>query len=230
MTLLLADDDPLTLEALTACVEPEGFTALPARNGTEALALWERHRPDIICLDVMMPGLDGYDVCRRIRAKDETVPILFLTARTEEIDAVLGFRLGADDFVRKPFGKAELLARLHAALRRSRRAAPDRRDDTFPFGPLTIYPRELRAERPGPIPDSIDLSPREISILRLLHENTGRVVHRDLLLDRCWGLNYFPESRTLDQHIAKLRKKIEPDPESPELIETIRGSGYRHRA
>ncbi len=224
MIILLADDDPITLDSLRACVEPEGFTALLARHGAEALALWEKHRPDLLCLDIMMPQMDGYEVCRRVRAADAQVPILFLSAKSEEIDVVVGLQLGADDFMRKPFGKHELLARIRAALRRVHARTNGTR--SFRLHDLVVYPRELRAERAGA---SIDLSPREAGILELLHEQAGRVVDRDTLLNRCWGLDYFPESRTLDQHIAKLRKRVEIDPANPTIIETVRGVGYRHR-
>lgn len=225
MKILLADDDPITLDSLRACLEPEGFTALAARHGGEALALWEKHRPDLLCLDIMMPQIDGYEVCRRVRAVDAQVPVLFLSAKSEEIDVVVGLQLGADDFIRKPFGKHELLARIRAALRRVHARAKEAR--SFAMQGLVVYPRELRAERAG---TGIDLSPREAAILELLHEKAGQVVDRDTLLNRCWGMDYFPESRTLDQHIAKLRKRIEPDPANPTIIETVRGVGYRFRS
>lgn len=176
MIILLADDDPITLDALRACLEPEGFTALLARHGGEALALWEKHRPDLLCLDVMMPQVDGYEVCRRVRASDPQVPVLFLSAKSEEIDVVVGLQLGADDFIRKPFGKHELLARIRAVLRRMHARHPRAR--SFCLHDLVIYPRELRAERAG---DSIDLSPREAGILEVLHEQAGQVVDRDTL-------------------------------------------------
>src|SRR5580692_7846998 len=118
MTILLADDDPITLDSLAACLAPEGFHTLLATNGEEALALWREHKPDLLCLDIMMPGLDGYEVCRKVRAADAAVPVLFLSAKSEEIDVVVGLQLGADDFIRKPFGKHELLARIRTALRR----------------------------------------------------------------------------------------------------------------
>src|ERR1700733_4748421 len=159
MTILLADDDPITLDALRACLEPEGFTVLSARHGGEALALWEKHRPDLLCLDIMMPQVDGYEVCRRVRAVDAQVPVLFLSAKSEEIDVVVGLQLGADDFIRKPFGKHELLARIRAALRRSQNNAVQRR--SFTMRDLIVYPRELRAERGG---EQIELSPRETAM------------------------------------------------------------------
>jgi len=222
MTILLADDDPVTLESLAACLQPEGFRTLLARDGVEALELWRKHRPDLLCLDIMMPGIDGYEVCRRVRAENASVPVLFISAKSEEIDVVVGLRLGADDFVRKPFGKHELIARIGAALRRTRSAKSS--PTGFQLGPLRVLPEELRAQRDE---NSVDLTPREVSILKLLHERAGQVLSRDVLLDVCWGLEYMPESRTLDQHIAKLRKKIER--ESEEIIETVRGVGYRWR-
>ncbi len=225
MKLLLADDDPVTRDTLKRCVESEGFVAVMASDGREALDLWREHRPDLLCLDVMMPHIDGYEVCRRVRAVDAEVPVLFLSAKSEEVDVVVGLRLGADDFVRKPFGKHELLARLRAALRRIE--ARNRTAKTFCMGSLTVYPKELRAEREGV---SIDLSPCEIAILSVLHEHAGEVIDRDTFFNRCWGVNYFPDSRTVDQHIARLRKRIERDPKEPQIIETLRGAGYRYRA
>ena len=225
MKILFADDDPVTLASLDACATPEGFSTLLAADGRQALDLWRRHRPDLLCLDIMMPGIDGYEVCRQVRAVDHAVPVVFISAKNEEIDVVVGLQLGADDFIRKPFGKHELLARIHTALRRVSSRTQVR--SQFQMGDLVVYPRELRAERAGV---SINIAPREAAILELLHEHAGEVVDRDAILNRCWGMNYFPESRTLDQHIAKLRKKIERDPAVPEIIETVRGAGYRFRA
>lgn len=224
MTVLVADDDPITLDSLEAGLLSEGFHAVLARDGEEALAAWREHRPDFLCLDIMMPRMDGYEVCRRIRADDAAVPILFLSAKSEEIDVVVGLKLGADDFIRKPFGKHELLARIQAVLRRSRRLERD--PARFSMGDLQVYPRELKAMK-GDV--EVALTPREVGLLQVLHTCAGEVVTRDVLLDRCWGMNHFPESRTLDQHIAKLRKKIETDAENPRLIETVRGVGYRYR-
>ena len=225
MKILVADDDPLTLEAVCTCLTDDGFLPVPARHGAEAFDLWQQHRPVLLCLDIMMPRMDGYEVCRRVRASDAAVPILFLSAKNEEIDVVVGLELGADDFIRKPFGKRELLARVRAALRR-RVARRGHTAPSFTLHDLTVFPDELRAARGS---NNIDITPREASILQLLHENAGCPVHRDTFLDRCWGLDYFPESRTLDQHIAQLRRKIEPDPAAPVIIETIRGVGYRYR-
>jgi two-component system, OmpR family, alkaline phosphatase synthesis response regulator PhoP len=222
--ILIADDDPITLDALRECLSSEGYQPLTAADGAAALELCIAHKPDLLCLDIMMPGIDGYDVCRRVRTFDPAVPVIFLSAKSEEIDVVVGLKIGADDFIRKPFGKHELIARIGAVLRRVQARKPERR--FFQMHDLIVYPRELRAERAG---EEIELSPREVAILELLHDRVGEVVRRDALHDRCWGINYWPESRTLDQHIAKLRKRIERDPENPSIIETVRGVGYRYR-
>ncbi len=224
MKVLIAEDDPITLDTLVACVRAEGFQTFAAANGQQALQLFENHRPDLVCLDIMMPGVDGYEVCRRIRASDAATPILFLSAKNEEVDIVVGLELGADDFIRKPFTRAEVMARIRAALRRTRAAASAHR--SLQMHDLTVWPDELRAERAGV---EIELTPREAAMLALLHECAGRPVTRDTFLDRCWDIEYFPDSRTLDQHIAMLRKKIERDPAEPQIIETVRGVGYRFR-
>ena len=225
MKILVADDDPVTLDTLKACLSSEGYVVLPASNGNEAIDLWRKRRPDLCCLDIMMPGLDGYEVCRRIRAEDQKIPVLFLSAKSEEVDVVVGLQLGADDFMRKPFGKHELLARLKAVLRRAQ-IVQKKKPRFFRMKDPAVYPAELRAERNGRV---IELSPRDVSILELLFERNGEVVGRDEMLDRCWGLEYFPESRTLDQHISRLRKAVERDGDDPQIIETARGVGYRFR-
>jgi len=222
MTILLAEDDPLTLEALAACMAEEGFLTLSAANGREALDLWSEHRPQLLCLDIMMPEIDGFEVCRRVRATDPAVPILFLSAKNEEIDVVVGLGLGADDFIRKPFTRAEVIARIRAALRRAHPLNGKGR--RFAMQDLTIHPDALMAERAG---KQIELTRREISMLELLHRNAGLPVSRDAFLDACWGLEYYPDSRTLDQHVLMLRKKIEVDPARPKIIATVRGTGYR---
>lgn len=222
MTILIAEDDPLTLDALATCIESEGFKTLRAADGREAVKLWRDGKPDLLCLDIMMPHIDGYEVCRRVRASDRTVPILFLSAKNQEIDIVVGLDLGADDFIRKPFTRREVMARIRAALRRS---APRDAADGFTLHDLTVHPRGLFAERAG---KSIDITPREVSILRLLYDHKGEAVTRDALLDTCWGCDYFPDSRTLDQHIFLLRKKVEADPANPSLIQSVRAVGYRY--
>ncbi len=222
MKILIAEDDPLTLDALASCIEAEGFTTLQAQDGRQAIELWRSETPDLVCLDIMMPEINGYDVCKRIRATDSTLPILFLSAKSEEADVVSGLSLGADDFIRKPFTRLEVIARIRAALRRIAKQSPD---DVFTFGDLSIHPSALLARRDE---TTIDLTPRETSILHLLHQHRGKPVSRDTLLDACWGMDYFPSSRTLDQHILLLRKKIERNPATPVLIQTVRAVGYRY--
>lgn len=221
MKILLADDDPLTLEALAACVEREGFHSLRASDGMEALALWKSENPDIVCLDIMMPNCNGYEVCKEIRKSDVDVPILFLSAKNEEADVVVGLDLGADDFIRKPFSRGEVMARIRATLRRS---SAVKNETQFEMLDIEVFPLQLLARRGE---ERIDLTPREVNMLMLLHRCKGGVVSRDQFLDHCWGVDYFPDSRTLDQHILMLRKKIEREPGTPEIIQTVRGIGYR---
>ena len=225
MIILLAEDDAVTREAVAELLENEGHRVHAARDGREALDLWRAERPGLVLLDIMMPGASGYEVCRSIRREDRRVPVLFLSAKSEEVDVVLGLELGADDFLRKPFGKHELLARVRAVLRRH--AAPDA-DARISFGPWEVHPKRLLAiHRDG---REAELSVREAKLIALLAPRAGEVVTRDELLNACWGMEYFPESRTLDQHVLNLRKKIEDDPSRPVLIETVRGAGYRFPA
>jgi len=222
--VLLAEDDPVTRDAVSELLQGEGHSVLAAKDGREALDFWKSHRPGLVLLDIMMPGASGYEVCRTIRRDDRKTPVLFLSAKSEEVDVVLGLELGADDFLRKPFGKHELLARVRAVLRRNEE--PPDLAGPFPFGAWQIYPKRLSATRDeGP---EIELTVREMKVIQLLRGRRGEVVTRDELLNECWGLEYFPESRTLDQHILNLRKKIEDDPSAPRLIETVRGAGYRY--
>jgi two-component system, OmpR family, alkaline phosphatase synthesis response regulator PhoP len=220
MTILLAEDDTLTREAVTELLEADGHTVIAAKDGSTAIDFWKTRRPALVLLDIMMPGASGYEVCRTIRCDDKATPVIFLSAKSEEIDVVLGLELGADDFLRKPFGKHELLARVRAVLRR--RDEPS--SVAISFGPWHVHPKRLIANDGN---REVELTPREMKVIALLASRPGEVVTRDELLNVCWGLEYFPESRTLDQHILNLRKKIERDPSRPELIETVRGAGYR---
>jgi two-component system alkaline phosphatase synthesis response regulator PhoP len=224
MLILVAEDDEVTREAIRDLLTAEGHQVLEAADGTAAIAAWRTARPELVLLDIMMPGASGYDVCRTIRREDSGVPLAFLSAKSEEVDIVLGLELGADDLIRKPFGKHELLARVRALVRR--KAPPATEPESFAIGPWRILPRHQRAERGGHLP--VDLTAREVSILHLLAIHPGEVITRDELLNRCWGMEYFPESRTLDQHILNLRKKLEEDPSDPRWIATVRGTGYRY--
>lgn len=235
MKILIADDDELTRKGLAKVFENEGYRPILAADGGEALSLFERDKPDIICLDVMMPGTDGFTVCREIRRRDELVPILFLSAKNAEIDKVVGMELGADDFIVKPFGVREVIARVRSATRRllairkACRPANDHPKQNEPPGScilhdLVVYPLELRAQRGT---EAIDLSLREIRLLEMFSRHPGRVLDRITIAEECWGRDRQPTSRTVDQHIAMLRKKIETDPSQPAIIKTIHGVGYR---
>ena len=227
MKILIAEDDKHILNGMSDLLEKEGYTIIKACNGKVALKLFKQQQPDFIILDIMMPELDGYSVCRAIRKLDEDVPILFLSAKDEEIDRVIGLELGADDYMNKPFGIHELRARIKAIAKRylKLKNANTSQEDYFQFGDLNVYPTELYAKRNEQI---IELTLREIKILQCLYQHKNQVVTRDMLFDYVWGYDYLPNSRTLDQHISKLRKQIEINPTIPILIKTIHGIGYRH--
>ncbi len=226
MNILIAEDDHHTREALREVLAREGHAVTAAADGKEALALFHTKRPDFVCLDIMMPHLSGYDVCRAIRREDHRVPVLFLSAKSEEVDRVLGLELGADDFLNKPFGVREFLARIAAITRRCGwlTSATASAND-FVIGGLRIVPGELRAYRDE---EAIQLTPRDLKVLRVFSERRGQVVDRNTLCDEAWGADHFPNSRALDQHISQLRKKIETDPAEPQIIRTVHGAGYRY--
>ncbi len=230
MKVLVAEDDHLTRQALVEVLEAEGYETVEATNGAEALDLFDQTSPDIVCLDIMMPVIDGYEVCRQLRARPSDVPVLFISAKSSEIDKVVGLELGADDFLTKPFGIKEVVARIRAVTRRWLAARemnePSSGSVDFEMGDLTILPDELRARR-GDV--HIDLSLREVEILRLLHSRAGKVLDRNTLFNVCWGIDYLPSSRTLDQTISQLRKRIEVDPSSPRIVTTVHGVGYRYQ-
>lgn len=231
MKILIAEDDLNIRQGLCDLLSQEGYEMLAAENGRIALQMFSELHPQFVILDIMMPELDGYSVCREIRSVDNDVPVIFLSAKSEEIDRVIGLELGADDYISKPFGTREVIARIRAVTRRylktqSSQAEPPQVEAlSFGFGDLTIYPNELRAKRSD---QAIDLSLRDVSILKVLNQHKGEVVTRNQLFNLCWGYQHIPNSRTLDQHISKLRKLIERDPAEPQLIKTVRGAGYRY--
>ena len=225
MKLLIAEDDLHIRQGLATLLESEGYECIEAADGDEAWQLYLQHEPTLVLLDIMMPKQDGYSVCRRIRQHNEQLPVIFITAKSEEIDQVLGLELGADDYIKKPFGSREVIARIRAVARRALRpAAGIIENDCFVMDDLQIRPSELRALRNNQV---IELSLRDLKILRLLFEQRGKVVDRDALFNHCWGRDYFANSRTLDQHISKLRKVIELNPKTPRIISTVHGIGYR---
>lgn len=225
MKVLVAEDDAMIRKGLSEILRNEGYTPLEAADGAAALVLFQEKSPDFVCLDIMMPGMSGYDVLREIRKTDNRIPVIFISAKSEEVDKVVGLELGADDFIAKPFGVKEVAARIRAVTRRCLAVRSPLPTASFSLGELLVFPTELRAKRGDTV---IELSLREIKILQLLHDNKGAVLSRERIFEGCWDEQFFPLSRTLDQHIAKLRKRIEQDPASPEIIKTVHGVGYRY--
>ena len=227
--ILVAEDDNNIRTGLVDTLESEGYRATPAKDGKEAIELFSSQPFDLLLLDIMMPEKSGYDVCRVVRASDEAIPVIMLTAKGEEIDKVIGLQLGADDYITKPFGVHELLARISAVLRRSqRKTKPSAEEvsgpDRFTFGIAEIDTRQYKV-RTG---DNVyDISARELQLLRFFYSHPNEVLSRDRILNAVWGIEYGGTTRTLDQHVAQLRKKIEPDPARPRFLTTVYGVGYR---
>jgi DNA-binding response OmpR family regulator len=223
MKVLIAEDDRFTREGLVEVLQTEGFRVIAAVDGADAIRLFHSERPDFVCLDIMMPGRSGYEACRAIRATSTDVPIIFISAKSEEFDRLVGFELGADDFIIKPFSVREVVARVRAVARRCC-ARQENPPAEFQMEDLVIMPAELRARRGDQV---LELSPRDVKILQLLFENAGKALDRNTIFRVAWGEDYFPNSRTLDQHISQLRKRVEKDPREPRLIKTVHGVGYR---
>ncbi|MGP0110809.1 MAG: winged helix-turn-helix domain-containing protein [Acidimicrobiales bacterium] len=246
--VLLAEDDESFIDALVIGLAREGFDVTVARDGNEALRLFASVEPDLVLLDLMLPRLSGIDVCRSIRARS-TVPIIMVTAKGTEIDTVVGLEVGADDYVTKPYRLRELVARMRAVLRRTPAGEPapsgshdkggdsskkrsgkvDERGSTgiLEAGGIQVDPDRHLVFIRG---DDVHLRRKEFELLSLLMENAGRLLTRDVLIDRIWGSDYFGDTKTLDVHIKRLRSHVEEDPSSPKLITTIRGVGYRFDA
>jgi DNA-binding response OmpR family regulator len=229
--LLIAEDDANIRHGLVATLESDGYAVTAASDGAQALKLFPQEKFDLVILDVMMPRQSGYDVCRELRRQGVAVPVLFLTAKGEEVDKVVGLKLGADDYVLKPFGVHELLARVEALLRRSRHgstpAAGKELPPVFRLGAAEIDRRKFSATVDG---RSASLTARELKLAEVFGAHPGEVLTRDALLNAVWGVDYFGTTRTLDQHIVQLRKKIEIEPDSPRTIVTVHGVGYRYDA
>ena len=225
MKVMIAEDDTHIRNGLRELLENEGYATVTAANGRDAWTMFEREAPDFVLLDIMMPERDGYDICREIRKANPTVPVIFISAKSEEIDRVVGLELGADDFIVKPFGTREVVARIRAVTRRCLSDRTANENTVLHFGDLEVYPAELRARRGGA---QIDLSLRDVRLLELLYRHRGKVVDRDAIFNHCWGRDYLPSSRTLDQQVSKLRKQIERDPKNPTIIRTVHGVGYRY--
>lgn len=229
VSVLLAEDEEGFVDALVVGLAREGFDVTVARDGNEALGLFDQVHPDLVLLDIMLPKLSGIDVCRAIRSRS-SVPIIIVTAKSTEIDTVVGLEVGADDYVTKPYRLRELVARMRAVLRRSPGHAPADEagspDDTdiIAAGDVRVDVDRHRVFVRG---QEVHLRRKEFDLLSLLIENAGRVLTRDTLIDRVWGTDYVGDTKTLDVHIKRLRSHIEPDPSAPTLITTVRGVGYR---
>ncbi len=223
-TVLIVEDEESFVDALRIGLAREGFRVEVARDGAEALTRFDEIQPDLVLLDVMLPRISGIDVCRELR-KRSRVPIIMVTAKGAEIDTVVGLEVGADDYIAKPYRMRELVARMRAALRR----VPAERQDEPATGTLSIGDVVLDAERHEVTVRGrpVTLPLKEFDLLHLLLANAGRVLTRDVLIDRVWGSDYVGDTKTLDVHVKRLRNRIEPDPGNPVLIVTIRGLGYK---
>jgi two-component system response regulator RegX3 len=226
--ILVVDDEQSYRDALKVALEQEGFVVETAADGAEAIARFDEVKPALVLLDVMLPRMSGVDVCRELRSRSQ-VPIIMVTARTAEIDAVVGLEVGADDYVMKPFRLRELIARVRAVLRRRPVANTDGLADveTITEGDVELDVARHEVHVRGQL---VPMPLKEFELLELLMLNAGRVLTRDVLIDRVWGPNYYGDTKTLDVHVKRLRSKIEADPARPERLVTVRGVGYRYEA
>ena len=226
--VLVVEDEEAFVDALTVGLRKEGFRVEVARDGAEALTRFDELSPDLVLLDLMLPRISGIDVCRELRRRSQ-VPIIMVTAKSSEIDTVVGLEVGADDYVTKPYRMRELVARMRAVLRRRVAAATGDPDGRSPLvaGDVAVDPERHEVTVRG---EPVTLTLKEFELLTLLVENAGRVLPRDTLIDRVWGSDYVGDTKNLDVHIKRLRAKIETDPGQPVLIVTIRGLGYKFDA
>lgn len=221
--IMIVEDEPAIIQALEYGLSAEGFDVVALNEGSGALEAFSRERPDLVLLDVMLPGMSGVEICKRLRATS-AVPIIMLTAKDSEIDKVVGLEIGADDYMTKPFSMRELAARCRAVLRRGADWDIPDMDAPLESRGVRIDPERHEVSVRG---DIVDLPPKEFALLEMLVRNAGRVMTRDLIIDRIWGADYVGDTKTLDVHIKRIRGRIESDPRDPELITTIRGVGYK---
>lgn len=222
-SILLVDDEPMIIDSLTYSLRREGFEVRVATDGLQALRLFEESQPDLVILDIRLPGLDGLEVCRRLRARSP-VPIIMLTALGNELDRVVGLEVGADDYLPKPFSFRELLARIRSMLRRVELDQRQVRPAVMQVGELRMDPSSRRVYKRD---KEIQLSTREFDLLALLMSQAGRAVSREELISTIWGADWMGDPRTLEVHVRWLRLKIEDDPTIPRFVQTVRGYGYR---
>jgi len=224
--ILIVEDDPHILLGLEEVLKSDGFEVAVCSRGDQAIEALKKHRPALVVLDVMLPGMSGYDICKELRSKKVATPILMLTAKGQELDKVVGLDLGADDYVTKPFGVRELLARIHALLRRTTAApaAGANAQATFQVGPATIDPKTFQLKRGKTVEE---LTAKELKLLQVFAAHPGEVLSRDRLLNEVWGYNYYGTTRTLDQVIVQLRKKLGDNGDEPQHLLTVHGVGYK---
>ncbi|KYZ78253.1 ArsR family transcriptional regulator [Anaerosporomusa subterranea] len=224
--ILIVDDELSIRELIKFNLEKAGFSVLECGDGAEALQLVKTQKPELLVLDLMLPGLDGIEVCRNLKSHRDTsgIPIIMLTAKSDEIDKVIGLEMGADDYLTKPFSPRELIARVKAVLRRSQMTSAQE-------GELAIGKLRMNFSRYEVFlgNEKLELTPKEYELLKLFVTNTGRVFSREKLLEKVWGYEYFGDTRTVDVHVRHIRAKLEQDPEIADAIETVRGVGYRMR-
>lgn len=220
--ILIVEDEPAMVAGLRDNFEFEGYQVITAPDGVAGLERALKESPDLVVLDVMMPRMSGLDVCKQLKAKRSSIPIIMLTARGQEVDKVVGLEIGADDYVTKPFSIRELLARVKAVLRRSGNGS--KQQDVYSFGDVEVNTRTCQVSRKG---QSLDFSSKEFDLLKFFLSHPGETLSRDKLLEEVWGYEHFPTTRTVDTHIVRLRQKVEPTPEEPRFILTVHGTGYK---
>jgi DNA-binding response OmpR family regulator len=220
--ILIVEDEPHMVAGLRDNFEFEGYEVVTAGDGVSGLERALKESPDLVILDVMMPRMSGLDVCKQLKAKRPSTPIIMLTARGQEVDKVVGLELGADDYVTKPFSIRELLARVKAVLRRVQSAPKE--PSSFRFGEVEVDVRKCQVSRGGKV---LDFSAKEFDLLKYFLGHPGETLSRDRLLEDVWGYEHFPTTRTVDAHIVRLRQKVEPKPEEPRFILTVHGTGYK---
>jgi len=222
-TILIVEDEPSLIFTLQDTLENEGYEVAVKNNGHDALSFIHQATPDLVILDIMMPGMSGYEVCKNIREEKYTFPIIMLTARDQEIDKVTGLNLGADDYITKPFGVKELLARIQARLRRANSYSKSGPMDVITLGPIRIELNEGDVVRPE---GTAELTTREVELIRYLVTHANEPITRDALLEHVWRYEFSTNTRTVDVHISKLRSKIELQPDDPQFLVTLHGVGY----
>lgn len=221
-TILVIEDDKSIVRGLEKNLQYEGYKVLTATEGEKGLELAVNKQPDLILLDIMLPRVNGYEICKTLKKHDISTPIIIISAKNQEVDKIMGLDLGADDYITKPFSLRELLARINAVLRRKRKFEDV--EEEYVFGPVKV---DFSGQTLNIKGKSVEVSTREFKLLKLLVENEGRVLDRQTILNKVWGFDYYGTSRTIDNFITKLRQKVEQNPEKPKYIKTVRGIGYK---